>query len=48
LKEKENKMSIITPTFTVIGDDNSIDSGLRWKNIGMEIEWLPGYKICNK
>jgi len=34
-------MSIITPTITVIGDDNSRASEFRWKNIGMDIEWLP-------
>jgi glycosyltransferase involved in cell wall biosynthesis len=41
---KENKMSIITPTITVIGDDNSRASGFRWKNIDMEMEWLPDLK----
>ena len=34
-------MSIITPTITVIGDDNSRASRFRWENIDMEIDWLP-------
>jgi hypothetical protein len=34
-------MSIITPTITVMGDDNSRSSGFKWNNIYMEVEWLP-------
>jgi len=37
----ENQMSIITPTITVMGDDNSRSSGFKWNNIYMEVEWLP-------
>lgn len=40
----ENQMSIITPTITVMGNDNIRTSGFKWKNINMEVEWLPDVK----
>lgn len=38
---RRNENSIITPTISVIGDENSRCSGFKWKNINMDVEWLP-------
>jgi glycosyltransferase involved in cell wall biosynthesis len=37
----ENHNCIITPCVTVMGDDNCRACGFKWKNIFMEISWLP-------
>ena len=36
-----NKMSIITPCITKIGDDNSRGCGFKWTNLLMAVHWLP-------
>lgn len=38
---RHNENSIITPTISVVGDENIRCSGFKWKNINMELEWLP-------
>jgi glycosyltransferase involved in cell wall biosynthesis len=36
--------SIVTPCITVFGDENSRACGFKWKNLRMEVEWLPDMK----
>jgi glycosyltransferase involved in cell wall biosynthesis len=39
-----NKQSIVAPCITVAGRENIKGYGFRWKNLKMDIEWLPRVK----
>lgn len=36
-----NKMSLITPCITILGNENSRGCGFKWANLAMQIYWLP-------
>jgi glycosyltransferase involved in cell wall biosynthesis len=44
LNSSENVNGIVTPCITMMGDENLRGCGFEWKNLQMEVDWLPDVK----